>query len=294
MIARVAAGLAALAALLAPGPAAAWGFFAHETTARIALANIDPRTGAALARLFRHERALGTPECRVRSLMEASTWPDCLRAEAWRWSHTFAWHYQTQPIGEPYDARKNCAGGNCVSAQVVRNHRLLADERLPGHARLEALAFLVHFAGDIHMPLHSGDNEDRGGNDIAASYGIAPARNLHAAWDGALAERAISAADPPLVRRYTPAERAVLGGGEPADWGRESWEQARDFVYANALGRPLAPGEGSPAHVTLTQDAIAAALPVAERRVVQAGLRIAALLDRAMAPGPLPEPAGAR
>jgi hypothetical protein len=107
-------------------------------------------------------------------------------------------------------------------------------------------------------------------------------------WDSALAERAISAANPPLVRRYSPAERAALGGGTPADWGRESWELARSFVYANALGRALAPGEDSPREATLSQEAIVAAVPVAERRIEQAGLRIADLLDAAFAPGPLP------
>lgn len=282
--------LGALLVLSSPQAVQAWGHFGHDTTARIALANIEPDTRRSIARLFAYERQLGTPACRMRTLAEASTWPDCLRGEGWRWRYTFAWHYQTQPVSKPYDARKNCSGGACVSAQIERNHRILADERLPGNVRLEALAFMVHFAGDIHMPLHSGDNDDRGGNDVAATYGIAPGRNLHAVWDGALAERAITSAEPPLVRRYSPAERAALASGEPADWGHESWKLARDFVYANALGRPLAEGEESPEAATLTQEAIAAAVPVAERRIVQAGLRIAALLDSAMAPGSLPEP----
>lgn len=280
---------AALAVLALPAPALGWGYFGHETTARIALANVTPQTRAGLARLYRHEREIGTPTCRLRSLANAATWPDCVRAEGWRWGYTAAWHYQTEPIGEAYDARKNCSGGNCVSAQIARNHRLLADESLPGNVRLEALAFLVHFAGDIHMPLHSGDNEDRGGNEIVTTYGIAPGLNLHSIWDSALAERAITAADLPMVRRYSPAERASLAGGEPADWGRESWELARGFVYANALGRAPVAGE-KPTSATLTQEAIAAAVPIAERRIVQAGLRIAALLDSAFAPGPLPEP----
>ncbi len=278
--------VAALAVLASPVPALAWGYFGHETTARIALANVTPETRATIARLLRHERELGTPQCRLRSLAGAATWPDCLRGQGWRWGYTFAWHYQTEPIGEAYDARKNCAGGACVSAQIARNHRILADESLPANVRLEALAFMVHFAGDIHMPLHSGDNQDRGGNDVAARYGIAPGFNLHSIWDSALAERAITAADPPLVRRYSDAERAALAGGQPADWGRESWELARSFVYANALGRDPVAGEEPPA-AALTQEAIAEAVPVAERRIVQAGLRIAALLDSALAPGPL-------
>ena len=286
---RVIAAVAALLALLSPSLAQGWGYYGHETTARIALTNIEPRTRAAIARLIAHEHELGTPECRVRSLAEAATWPDCVRRESWRWGYTAAWHFQTEPIGEPYDSRKNCGGGNCVSAQIERNHRILADESLPANVRLEALAFMVHFAGDIHMPLHSGDNEDRGGNDVVTAYGIVPGLNLHSIWDTALPERAITGASPPLVRRYTAGERAALAGGGPADWGRESWNLANDFVYPNALGHPPVPGEPAK-EATLTQEAIVAAVPVAERRVTQAGLRIADLLESAFAPRPLPEP----
>lgn len=285
--------LALCVLVLSPAPAQAWGYFGHETTASIALANVRPETRAAIGRLLRHEREVGTPDCPLRTLENAATWPDCLRGQSWRWGYTFAWHYQTEPIGEPYDARKNCSGGNCVSAQITRNQRILADETLPAGVRLEALAFMVHFAGDIHMPLHSGDNEDRGGNDVETSYGIVPGLNLHSIWDSALAERAITAAEPPLVRRYSAAERAALAGGGPADWGRESWALAKDFVYRNALGREPVAGEDV-ATATLTQEAIVAAVPVAERRIVQAGLRIAALLDTAFVPGPLPEPEDTR
>jgi len=291
LIGRPIAALLALLALVQPSLAGAWGYYGHATTGRIALANVKPATRAAIARLIAHQAEIGTPDCPIHSLADAATWPDCLRGQSWRWGYTFAWHYQTEPVTEPYDVRKNCGGGNCVSAQIDRNERILADESLPANVRLEALAFMVHFAGDIHMPLHSGDNNDKGGNDIRATYGIAPGLNLHSVWDSALAERAISGANPPLVRRYTPAERTALAGGTPADWGRESWELARDFVYQNAAGfGPLAE-PAYPKDVTLSQEAIVAAVPVAEKRITQAGLRIADLLDAAFAPGPLPEPA---
>ena len=282
---------AALAALLLPVQAQAWGFYAHTVTADIALENVRPDTRAEIDRLLEAAPMLGTPECELDSLQDASVWPDCLRGQYWRWGHTFAWHYQTEPVTEEYDVRKNCSGLSCVSAQVERNQRILADESLPDNVRLEALAFLVHFIGDIHMPLHSGDHDDRGGNDREAAYGIAPGLNLHWIWDGPLAERAITSARPSLVRRYTAAERAELAGGTPADWGRESWETARDFVYPNSFDR--SPLDGPlPDETVLTQEAIEAAIPVSQRRVTQAGLRIAELLDRAMEPGPLPEPTG--
>ena len=44
----------------------------------------------------------------------------------------------------------------------------------------------------------------------SAKYGIAPGRNLHSVWDGPMAERGITSAEPPLVRRYSAEERAEV------------------------------------------------------------------------------------
>lgn len=282
------AAFAALA-LCVPAPVLAWGGFGHRTTAEIAEANVSPQTRAAMNRLFVYEARLGTPDCRMRDLADASSWPDCIRRDGWRWGYTAAWHYRTAPICEAYNPRANCSGGNCVTAQIERAQRLLADESLPGHIRLEALSMLVHFVGDVHMPLHSGDREDRGGNDRVTDYGIVPGRNLHGIWDGPLAERSITSAQPPLVRRYSGEERARIATGGPHDWGRESWQIARDAVYARAFDRDPCAGE-LPGESALTQDDIEAGIPVANERIVQAGLRIARLLDEAFAPGPLPVP----
>ena len=174
-----------------------------------------------------------------------------------------------------------------MTAQIERAHRILADERLPDAIRLEALAFMVHFAGDVHMPLHSGDNEDRGGNDREADYGIKPGLNLHSIWDGPLAERAISDPADPVARRYAPAERAELGGGVPADWGRESWEIARSFIYPTAFDTEDVCAAPLPMKTALSQEDIVRGVPIAKRRVQQAGIRIADLLESAFAPGPL-------
>ena len=291
LAAMVSAALAALI-LAMPVPAAAWGYYAHGVTGEIAMANVSPQTRAKMQALMAQGKSLGTPECPVDTVEGLASWADCVRREGWRWGYTAAWHYRTTPICEEYDPRANCSGGNCVTAQIERSHRLLADESLPAHVRLEALAFLVHFTGDIHQPLHSGDKDDRGGNGRAASYGIVPGMNLHWIWDGALAERAVTSGDAPIVRRYSAAEITDLGGGTPADWGRESWQIARDFLYPSAFD--TAPCEGElPDETALSQEDIVAAVPIARRRVQQAGIRIAQLLDSAFAPGNLnPAPRG--
>ncbi|MDY7099305.1 MAG: S1/P1 nuclease [Pseudomonadota bacterium] len=283
--------LLALIALLFTTPAHAWGFYAHRKTAEIAEVNVSPETRAKIERLMRSEKLLGTPECDLKTIADASVWPDCVRRTRWRWGYTAAWHYRTAPICEAYDARRNCPGGSCVTAQIERNHRILADESLLDQLRLEALAFMVHFAGDVHMPLHSGDKNDRGGNDRKAAYGIAPGLNLHWIWDGPLAERAISDPADPVVRQYSRAERGDLGGGTPAEWGRESWKISRDFVYPTAFDTQDVCRQDLPGETALTQDDIARSIPIARRRVQQAGVRIAELLESAFAPGPLPEPA---
>ena len=284
---RLLSALLALLALALPAAAQAWGFYAHQQTAKIAEANVSPEVRAKIRALLAREKELGTPECPLKTLKDASVWADCVRGEGWRWGYTAAWHYRTAPICEAFNPRGNCAGGACVTAQIARAHRVLADESLPAPIRLEALAFMVHFAGDVHMPLHSGDNEDRGGNDRVAAYGIKPGLNLHSIWDGALAERAISDPADPVVRRYSAAERAELTGGTPDDWGRESWEIARSFVYPTAFDSDDVCAAPLPDETALSQEDIIRGVPIAKRRVQQAGLRIADLLTSAFAPGPL-------
>jgi hypothetical protein len=281
---RLLAALLALLALFPAGPALAWGRFGHHVVADVAMANVRPQTAARIRALLRDDRGLGTPECRVQSLRDAAYWPDCIRREGWRWGHTAPWHYQAGPLCKPLPERIDCPNGNCVSAQIRRNHRLFADRTLPAAQRLEALAFLTHFVGDIHQPLHAADKDgDAGGNAVAARYGIAPGRNLHAIWDGPLAERAITSAAPRLVRRYADAERAELAGGEVAEWGEESWRLSHELVYPRALDRDPCTGP-SPRTIVWSDEDIEASIPALQRRIAQAGLRLARLLDEALAP----------
>jgi len=287
---QFAAALCALVFVI-PVQAQAWGFYAHKKTAEIAEANVSPEARAKIRQLMQAEALLGTPECDLATIQDASVWPDCIRRTRWRWGYTAAWHYRTTPICEAYSPRANCSGGNCVTAQIERNHRILADESLPDHIRLEALAFMVHFAGDIHMPLHSGDKNDRGGNDRRTDYGIVPNLNLHWIWDGPLAERAISDPADPVVRRYSAAERSDFGGGVPTDWGRESWEISRSFVYPTAFDTENVCEQELPSNTALSQEDIVRGVPIAKRRVQQAGIRIAELLESAFAAGPLEDPA---
>ena len=145
------------------------------------------------------------------TIEQASVWADCIKPLGDRFSYAYSWHYQNVDVCKPFDLKAACKDGNCVSAQIERNARLLADRTVPARERLMALAFLTHFVGDLHQPMHAGDHGDLGGNRVAANYGVIGGRaNLHGIWDGWLAERAIST--PPagaaaILAQIPPAER---------------------------------------------------------------------------------------
>ena len=279
--------VAILAFVLTSSPAAAWWEYGHETTAAIAFAKVKPATRAAINRLLRQSEMLDTPACPARTLEEASVWADCIKQPALRdrFSYAFSWHYQNADVCKPFDLTDACKDGHCVSAQITRNAKLLADRTVPLRERVMALAFLTHFIGDLHMPLHAGDRSDRGGNDVKAAYGIfaGPRTNLHSVWDGYLAERAIST-PPALVTEATPA----MAAGTVTDWSRESWQVAKDAAYGVALGDPCG---AVPARVELDNARISALVPIVRLQIARGGMRLARLLDEALRDAPSSKPA---
>ena len=274
-------------ALLLPAPARAWWEYGHQTVAGIALAQVTPRTRVAIRALLRQQAALQTPTCPARTIEEASVWPDCIKTLGDRFSYAYAWHFQDVDICRPFDLKSACAGGNCVSAQIARAQRMVADRALPARDRLMALAFLVHFVGDLHQPLHAAEHDgDQGGNKLKLRYGVIPRTNLHAVWDGLLADRAISTAPAGatgILAQVTPEQRRAWRAGTVEAWSRESWEAARAQVYGSVLPNACAVPAAPPATMTaMDQATIGRLIPVVREQVAKGGLRLARLLDEAL------------
>ena len=276
--------LLSLAALLLPSPALAWWEYGHYTVARIAEDSVRPATRAEIRRLIARSAVLETPTCPIRTIEDASYWPDCIRAFKERFSYSFSWHYQNVDICKPFDQASACKDGNCVSAQIERNAKLLADRSLPVRERLMALAFLAHFVGDLHMPLHAGDRNDKGGNDFAASYGLIAGRaNLHSIWDGYLAERAISSALPDAAGILAPLDqpaRAEMKLGTVTDWSHEGWEASRAFAYGSVMTDPCGPTPT--ARPVIDEATTQRLIPIVRTQIARGGLRLSRLLDEAL------------
>ena len=67
--------------------------------------------------------------------------------------------------------QRDCPKGACVIAKIEDFREAIdRDECDEPRQRKEALMFLVHFVGDMHQPLHSSDNKDKGGNDVKLDF----------------------------------------------------------------------------------------------------------------------------
>jgi len=282
----VAAFCGALALSSLAAPANAYWEYGHESVARIAWEQMRPGTRRQVATLLRQGRLLETPECPVATIEQASVWADCIKPLGDRFAYVYSWHYQNVDVCKPFDLKSACKDGNCVSAQIERNARLLADPKVPTRERLMALALLVHFVGDLHQPMHAGDHQDLGGNKVAANYGIVGGRaNLHSIWDGWLAERAISTppSGPSAILAQVPAtERERIASGTVEDWSREMWGKARDLAYKTLVGDPC--GAGQVERPTLTEMQVRELIPEVRTDVVEGGIRLARLIDDALGP----------
>lgn len=195
-------------------------------------------------------------------LATAATWPDDLRATAKEKGgrpETEGWHYIDYPIhSHEKDPRAFCKGDkSCVLEAVEKQLAIL---RQPGESKekADALRFVIHFVGDLHQPLHSGDNGDEGGNCVPIAYyakqpelrGRTPEQqahgnyspNLHSVWDTDILKHLMAGASvPEFVRSLEPevlANRNKWGKGDPADWVRESRKIAGEVVYGKLLPSP--------------------------------------------------------
>ena len=164
--------LAATAAICLPSPAAAWGQLGHRVIGELADERISGRTRAEIELILGEE-----------GLAESSTWADEQRsnpAEFWQ-EEAGPYHYVTVPEGLMYDDIGPPEEGDALSAlarfaEIVRNPSATQDEKAL------ALRFIIHIVGDVHQPLHAGNGEDRGGNDVRALW-FGDETNLHSVWD---------------------------------------------------------------------------------------------------------------
>ena len=255
----------------------AWGAVGHHIVARLAWALMTPT-----ARI----RASALVEGEQDAFVAAATWADEVRPQR---PETYNWHFVDIPVGEPkYDEKRDCPPtdrGDCVIAAIARLRTVLADLNGPGAARSEALKFLIHFVGDLHQPLHSIDNHDRGGNDVrvtALRGEDGRQTNLHAVWDTGLINLSTET-EAARAERLLAAVKAspVTVELDVLKWVEESHDVGVRVVYGYPSFSPSGPGTNP---IALEEAYRATAISTIDRRLQLAGARLAALLNALLDP----------
>jgi hypothetical protein len=279
MMRRAARFMLALVFCAVCAPAWAWGDKGHRITGMIAR---DLLTAPARAEL---KRLMGDDD-----LASIALYLDKNRASLEeRIPGSRKWHFDDVPVCGAERGVPACADGNCASVKLREYQAVLADRAQPDERRQFALWVLTHLIGDLHQPLHAGDHEDRGGNDVKVSIaGVTNARlNLHSAWDAEFIERLYRGQDErdvaaQLVQRYRVSFTAWQAGDFNA-WIAESNRIARRVTYGQLAGFSCSAQFGA-TQVALDAAYVIAAEQVIPEQLARAGARMAFILNRALAP----------
>ncbi len=201
------------------------------------------------------------------SLADVSTWADEIRRKR---KNTAPLHYADPlPGSGEFNLERDCPKVGCVVSAIIEYSHVLRDKNASRQDRVEALKFLVHFVGDVHQPLHVSYARDRGGNDIKVTF-FENRTNLHSLWDSGMirhTKKGWTEYATELAANITPQQRIQYGTLDPVAWATESYQLARSNAYT-------IPKDGR-----IGQDYFDKNIPVIERRLSAAGMRLAALLN---------------
>jgi S1/P1 Nuclease len=283
------AGLVMAAAL--PRQAAAWGDEGHAVVALVAQSFLEPAVRTQVNALL----AADTDNLTAHDIASAATWADRYREANIDGSRarTRQWHFADIEITAP-DLDKACfdhpvlpAGtlasngpaADCVVDKIEQFAAELASPKTDPEEQIVALKFLLHFVGDLHQPLHSADDHDRGGNDKRVSADTFKAGTLHHFWDTefvSLLETDAKSIAADLIRRISKEQVQKWNAGKPADWAMETFYVAK----ASAYGRLPDPSPGG--SYRLSDDYVTTATGDVATQLSKAGVRLAVVLNTSL------------
>lgn len=300
-----------------------WGCEGHQMVALLARVHLTPAATNAVDQLLRANPVETNSQfCKGGGdlMADVASWADMVRNA----EKTGLWHYIDIPLAahvtDPnHDLSQWCDPvtpsadatapvkdrPGCVVTAIGYLSGILSDASKPSADRAAALRYLIHFVGDMHQPLHTTDNNDRGGNCTSFKF-FADERpsNLHSIWDSRIISKKLS------ETAMTPAQYATqldsqFGGawktwaaGTVTDWAWDGHTVAEKVTYGALTPSvpvetpdPKTPGlstdEGCNAergkvtalHISIGDDYYAKAMPVIDQQLAKGGYRLAGVLN---------------
>lgn len=240
-------------ALLIPASAFSWGSTGHRVVGAVASKHLNSKAKKNIIKILGQN-----------SLAEVSNWMDEIRSDS-TYNYLTDWHWVTIETGKTYDQSPKNPKGDVI-ASIERIVSELKKHTLDKKTEEEYLKMLIHLVGDIHQPLHVGCCDDQGGNKVKVKW-FGRDTNLHSVWDNSMIDdtklsytELASYLDEP-----DPATIAALQKNTVLQWADESMT-FRKQVYEI--------GDGNLSYKYSYKN-----LPTVKDRLLQAGIRLAGLLN---------------
>ena len=155
-----------------------WGPTGHRIVGEIADIYLSKKAKATISEILGNE-----------SIAITSNWADFIKSDS-TYNYLSTWHYINFKQGlSQTEFNTRLLNDTATNAWTKMNFLIaeLKNKQLPADKKLLYLRMLIHICGDIHQPLHVGQLEDRGGNNIRLQW-FGENTNLHSLWDEKLIE----------------------------------------------------------------------------------------------------------
>src|SRR5438552_1827271 len=229
----------------------AWHDTGHMVIASIAYPRLSAAAKTQVDRLLKIP-LVGDPE--KYDFVSASCWADDLKRKIK--DHRYdAWHYIDLPFSADGTPGLQPDKENVVWA-INQAMATLKNPNSPDLEKARQLRFLLHFAGDVYMPLHcvsrfskAHPKGDRGGNDFPIQWNNRRT-NLHFFWDTAAGlfkevKRPMMQEDQTLISNwakqitasYPPSKFKEVSDMDVSHWAKEGLVACKTFVYSLPEGQ---------------------------------------------------------
>jgi len=234
----------------------AWGQVGHKMVAEIAMSYLNKGVKDSV------QKYLGKM-----TFAEAGTWMDDVRSDK-KFNYMRTWHYADVARDSTYVEKGEVNAVNTIERAM--NELKDKSKMTPDQINMD-LKLLFHLIGDLHQPLHCGYPDDKGGNSVDVEFNF-QTTNLHSTWDTKIIEYKLTDVQKGVLemcKKLTAAEKAKYQKIDVVEWFKES--------------RAYLPAAYDTNKGDIQEAYMQKALPIIEKQLVVAGLRLAAVLNQTFA-----------
>ncbi len=270
-----------ICAFLASELTFAWGDTGHKVICQIAYEQLDATARTEVERLIELDPDF---ESFAESCVFADT-PERIRMFD---------HFMNVPRSYRAITTYECPmADSCVMTAIQTDVAVLVDPAADDAERLLALKLLSHWVADIHQPMHVSFQDDRGANWVEAVVKDLEV-NLHGVWDSWIIAHNLGDDYRRIATKLGTAisaeQRAAWRYDSPIEWANESYQItiSPDVAYCTHKqgacwheADNMLLDDGEPRRrIAIDADYLKRHRDVVAQRLQQAGVRLAAMLNR--------------